>query len=316
MLDLHTLLANVLLFVVLMIPGFLLGRCNRLTERASDGITNILTDVAMPALVLVKLLETDLTTVSVTEALCCVLFPIVLELLLFLVTGLVLRGSDAGADRAARFCAIFSNCGFLGIPLAAAIFPDAPKVTALVSLFNVFSTFMLLTLGSALLSGEWRHVRPTGALLKPVTLAVLVGSALSLTGVGAALPALHTYGSYLAALTTPLAMLLLGLSLSHLSLRALFGTARLYAVAAIKLLLSPLLVLGALFVLRLLGLEIGQELICALFLSSAVSTAASAPAMAARLGSDGRLAAVFTLGTTLLCVLTLPLLSLLVTLIF
>ena len=315
MLDLHILLANVLLFVALMLPGFLLGRCGRLSEGASGGVTNILTDVAMPALVLVKLLETDPTTVSRTEVLCCVLFPVGLELLLFWLTGALLRGK-ASASRSARFCAIFSNCGFLGIPLAAAVFPDAPKVTALVSLFNVFSTFMLLTLGSALLSGEWRHVRPVGALLKPVTLAVLIGGALSLSGVGQQLGWLQTYASYLAALTTPLAMLLLGLSLSGLSLRTLFATPQLYFVAAIKLLLSPLLVLGALMLLRLLGASISEELTCALFLSAAVSTAASAPAMAARLGGDGQLAAVFTLGTTLLCVLTLPLLSLLVTFIF
>ena len=57
-------LINVSLFVLLMIPGAILGRTKRLSERAIDQVGNILSDVAMPALVFSKLMQTDPNQIS------------------------------------------------------------------------------------------------------------------------------------------------------------------------------------------------------------------------------------------------------------
>lgn len=306
------LLGNIILFGALAIPGFLLGKLGKVTDGALASMTNILTDVAMPALVFSKLIMTDISSLGVSEVACCVMFPVGITCALYLLTAVLFRGGTGdGRVGASRFCAIFSNCGFLGIPLASAMFPEEPQVVAYVSLFNVFSTLMLLTLGVYMYSGDRRDICVRRAIFKPITVAVVLGIVCSLLGVGNMLPAVGTYADYLAALTTPLAMIVLGVELSKLSFREIFGSAGMYAVSAVKLILSPLLAMGGLLLLRAVGVEIGAELAAAILISTGVSTAASAPAMAERYGADSRYAAVLTLGTTMLCMLSLPLISLL-----
>lgn len=308
MVGVQPLLRNILLFMALLVPGFLLGRQNKLPEAAVSGICNILTDVAMPFLVFLKLLETDLHTLRAAELLCCVLIPLGLTLLLYGGVRLFFR------DRAAQFCAVFPNCGFLAIPLASALFPEHPEVTVFVSLFNVFSTFMLLTLGVGIISGGRGRISLRRAVISPVTVAIAAGLACSLLAFKPTV--VLTYTGYFAQLTTALSMVVLGVQLAGLTPRRLLCTGVLYPVALVKLILAPLAVLGVLLFLRCCGCPVSGELASAMLLSSGVSTAATAPAMAQRYGADGGTAAVLTLGTTLLCAVTLPAMSLIYGLFF
>jgi predicted permease len=63
-------------------------------------------------------------------------------------------------------------------------------------------------------------------------------------------------------------------------------------------------------------LPLGDEALLALLISTAVSTAASAPSMAEDYGRDPHYAAALTLGNTLLCLVSLPFVYLLFNLIF
>ena len=73
-----------------------------------------------------------------------------------------------------------------------------------------------------------------------------------------------------------------------------------------------MLCLGVMAVLKYaLGVELSYYLSAGMFITTAVSTAASASAMARSHGINGTLAASATLVNTMLCVVTLPLLWLL-----
>jgi len=194
--------------------------------------------------------------------------------------------------------------------LAVAAFPNSPKIAVFVSLFNVISTFLLLTLGVYILSGDTRHINPLKAIMKPITAAVILGMVLSFTGVASKLTAVHEYSSYLASITTPMSMTVLGFELSKMKLKKLILTPSLYVVSFIKLIAAPLIALVILIGLRAVGVNIGEELAVAMFIATAVATPATTPAMASRYGADTSLATVHTVGTTLLCVATLPLVSL------
>ncbi len=300
------------LFTALLAPGYILGKLGRLEEHAMKSMSNLLTDVALPFLVLSNLLKTDFSSIGVTELLVCILFPLFTSFAPIPITALLFRGKEEATARVCRFCAIFPNCSFLGIPLAAALFPDDPRPVLFLSLFNVFSTLIYLTLGVSILSGDRRHADLRRAFLKPITVAVVLGVLLSVTGLGARLPFIATFTAYPAALTTPLAMTVLGFSLSRIKLREMVTTRELYSTSLVKLVISPLLALAALFLIELLpGVSLDSSLVVAMLIASGVSSAASAPALAETYGEKPQLAAILTLGTTLLCVVTLPLLSLL-----
>lgn len=307
-----TLLSGVILFALLMVPGYILGKCNKIENGALVSMTNILMYVAMPFLVFSKLLETDIRAIPMTDILLCVLFPIAVILTVYFVSVLIFRKKDGDTRyRASRFCSIIPNCGFLGIPLAEVLFPEHPEVAVYVSLFNVVSTFLLLTFGVYILSGDRQDISFRRAVFSPIMASIVLGVIFSLAGWADAVPQIGTYAGYLAALTTPLSMLVLGVQFSKIRFSALVKTPSFYPVAALKLLAMPILTVLVLIILRWFGLEIGSSLSAALFLSTAVSSAASSSAMAKKYGVDGEYAAVLTLGTTLLCVFTLPLLYML-----
>lgn len=304
-------LSHVALFALLAVPGFLLGRLGMIERGAVPSMSNILMYVAMPCLVFSALCSADLTALSLADLAACALIPVLLELALAGVTALLFPGAgDRGRGAACRFCSIFSNCGFLGIPLAAAVYPDAPEVTVFVSLFNVFSSLLLWTLGVYILSGDRRCVSPKKALLNPLSAAIVLGVIASRFAPAGGTFFPETYASLLAQVTTPLSMLVLGAELADLRPAGLRPTQRLWLTLAVKLLACPLLTLLLAELAGLLpGAAFSPALKPALFLASAVSTAASAPAMAQRYGADGEYASLLTMATTLACVLTLPCLA-------
>ena len=270
----------------------------------------------MPFLVFSKLLEIDLSTIGLLEILISVLLPIVLELILLAVCKLMFRGREPRM-RAATFCSIFPNCGFLGIPLAAAMWSDRPEIVLYISVFNVVSTFLLLTLGVYILSGDKSTISLKKTLVSPIFFAIVLGAIASLMKVNAHFPYVSTYAVTLAQLTTPLAMISLGYELSKLKILKMWMNLRVYAVSFVKLILSPLIAIGVMaFVKYVLRVETDFSIVSAMLVATAVSTAASAPSMAKKYGADSEYTATLTLANTLLCVITLPLMYKLLNAIF
>ena len=307
----YVLFGMVLLFAALLIPGYILGKTKAITDAAVTAFGNILMYIAMPFLVFTKLLEIDLSQIGMSEILISALLPVGLELILILLCRVLYRGNSAD-NRAAVFCAVFPNCGFLGIPLTAAMWPALPEIVLYISIFNVISTFMLLTVGVFLLSGDRNALRLKKTLISPIFFAILAGVAASFLHMKEHFSWAYTYAQNLAQLTTPLAMISLGYELSKLHILKMWLDVRVYFTAFTKLILSPLLAIGILAVLQyVVGLEITPSVVFAMLTATAVSTAASAPAMAKKYGLDSAHAAVLTLTNTLLCVVTLPMMYLL-----
>lgn len=317
MVDTLTLFFYILLFGALAVPGYILGRQGNLQSHSVKDISVILTNIAMPFLVFAKLLECDIKTFLPAELICCLFFPALLAFILSFVSRQLFKKQETKKRVASIFCATFPNCGFLGIPLSAAMFPDDPKVTSLVALYNVTNTFVLLTLGEYIYTEDIKRVKPMKILCKPITTAFVLGVICSYFNIGAQIPALGLYSGILAALTTPLSMLVLGAELFRIKIKVLFSAPSMYASAAIRLLLAPLSACAILCTLKFLfTVPISQELATALMIATGVSTAATATAIAQRFQADSTHAAILVLGSTVLSAITLPCVSLVYNLLF
>lgn len=312
MLGFPTLLSGILMFALLIIPGYVLGKIKLIERGALNSMTNILMYIAMPFLVFTKLVATDLYAISPICIVVAVLAPFAVFGSIMLISSQVFREREGDLRyRASRFCSIFSNAGFLGIPLSEVLFPDRPEISVYVSLFNVGSTFFLLTIGVYILSGDRRDISFRRAILSPIMASIVVGVLFSLLGVVNYVPKVANYADILASLTTPLSMLVLGVEMSNIRFSAFVKTPLLYLVSFMKLVLSPFVMIVILLLLSLCGLAIPASLQAALFIATAVSSAASSSAMTKKYGGDGEYAAILTIGTTLLCALSFPLLYLL-----
>jgi len=295
-----------------MVPGFVMGRRNRIDANGSNTLTNMLTDIAMPFLVFSKLLQIDLSALRLSAILCCLLLPLAAIVVIWLLSVLVFpTRENRSRYPVGRFCSMMPNCGFIGIPLAAAIFPDRPEVTLYVSVVNILSTYCLLTLGTYVLSEDKGEIQPKKLLFHPILAAIVLGLALSLLPDGM-VRFVENYAVLLAQLATPVSMLVLGYRLSRLPFGDLLRNREMYQVIGMKLIAMPFVSIGMLLVLKLCHFPLDNSLIMAMLIATSVSTAGSAPALAQRYSLDAEHAAACTIGTTICSVFTIPMMYLLV----
>lgn len=312
------LLKYIILFTLLMIPGYIMGRRKRLMDESMTSLANILTDIAMPFLVFSKLLTIDVKTLKISYVLCCILIPVVIELSMLGIACLVFRKKgDRSRYPVDRFCTFLPNVGFIGIPLACSIFPDVPEIALYISLANIISTYMLLTMGIFTLTEDKADISVKKILTSPVLFAIILGLAGSMLPENPVTVFASDYSVYLANLATPLSMLVLGYNLAKLSFIKLLKDAGVYLVSLLRLIVSPLLTICVLVIVqKVICVPVSYELVMAMFIAMGVSNAGTAPALAKRYGLDGEHAAAVTIGATILSVATIPAVYLLAELVF
>ncbi|MBQ8356644.1 MAG: AEC family transporter [Clostridia bacterium] len=303
-------LRNVILFVALALPGFLLVKAGQLKQEQSGALSKLLMYVGMPFLILsgtinnLSFNKELLITVAVV-ALIGILYTFVMFFASKPLTG---TEKDAKTRGMLRFCAVFSNNGFLGIPLAMAVFgANSPVLTVLIIL-NIITNILMYTLGIYLVSGDKSRISLKKAFLNPVLISFVIGIVLNLLNVKAYLPEVATYSTHFSNLVTPISMTILGMKMGAVKLSSLFRSPKTFYVSALKLLVFPLVIVGALFATKALFPNgvVNADLILGVFVAFAMPTAGLASTFADGFEGDTENAVALTLGTTLLSIITIP----------
>ncbi len=312
MFDFNVLAETTLMFMLLMIPGFILGKYKILGKEAIAGVGEIITRVALPCLVIVKMLETNISSCGIANVIACIVHVPTFLLLISFVSRLIFKKRPVE-----HFCSVFPNCGAFGIPLAVAMFPDKPEVVILLSIWSTFDPVIMLTFGMNILSEEKQNRNILSVLFKPISIAAVLGMILSLFDFGSKFPMSVAYTEYFANVTTSLSMTVLGYEISNVSWKSLFFRFETYAVSIVRLFISPILALGIAYIFHLIsGTSLSDTFFAAVFLATGVATASMASTLANDCGRDATLAAVLTVGTTIFSVITMPLMSLVYEMIF
>ena len=306
---LQTMLINVLIFVLLAVPGYLLVKGKLLTGKDSGILSKLLTYVGMPFMILGSTLKLEFTPEFTVSMVITTVIGVLLILGMFALTGLLVRDSDAKARGMMRFAMIFANNGFIGLPLAKAVFGEDSPVMAYLIVLNIINNVLMFTLGAYLISGDKKTMNLKKALLNPVLLAFLAGIALNLLGINGLVPQVGTYASHFSGIVTPLSMLVLGIKLAEVPMKKLFTSGRMYYVSAVRLVLLPVLCTALMLALQLIpALHIGKDMIIGFFIAFAMPTAGLASAFADQYQGDSDNAVIFTLGSTVLSIVAIPVL--------
>lgn len=300
-------LKNVIIFVALALPGYILVKSKTLQEKQSGALSKLLTFVGMPFLILSSTLNVTFAGDFLKSIILVAVFGILFILLMFFITALLTKKETEEKRKGMmRFCMAFANNGFLGIPLAKAVFGNSPVVTYLIVL-NILTNVLMFTLGVYLISGDKNAISLKKALLSPVLIAFVVGIILNLCKVTKVLPETLEYSTYFSNIVTPLSMTILGMKMAGVEFVKLFSSWRAYYVSAIKLIAFPVLGVALGFALGLV-FTVTADMLLGVFIAFAVPTAGLASAFADQHNGDTKNAVVYTLATTILSILTLPLL--------
>lgn len=304
-------LKNVIVFVGLAIPGYVLVKTKMLKSEQSSTLSTLLTYVGMPFLVLSNTLGLSFTADTIWSLVAAAIVSVACIFVLFFVTGLLTKKEKNEQTRGMiRFCSMFSNNAFLGLPLAIAVFGAQSKAVSLLIVFNIITNVFMFTLGVYLIAGDKSAVSFKKALLSPNLLAFFLGILLNVTGVKNQVPEVSTYATYLSNLVTPVSMTILGMKLGGVKFLSLFTSVKTYYVALLRLVVFPVVIVAILLAIKAVfpGGVIDAAMLLACFIVCATPTPSSSSAFADQFGGDAESAVAFTLGTTIFSVATIPIL--------
>lgn len=289
--------SQVVTLFLLMGVGFALAKLGRLHTDGVAQMSYLALYIVTPC-VIVAAFETENTPGLAGKLLQFGVVYALSTLVNLLVAGRCFRSEPSPRGNPLRFSMVYGNNGFMGLPLVGAILGPEALIFGVVSL--VVFNFSMWTHGVKTIGGK---VSLGQVLLNPATVGCAVGLTFFLTGWRPPAMVDHAIG-FLADLNTPLAMLVIGAQMAGANLKLCFTSLRLYRAAAFRLVISPLIPL-----VLLAPLELDPLLYCVCCIMAAVPVAGATGMLAQRYGQDTAVAAQMVTLSTLLCVLTLPLVA-------
>lgn len=288
----------VIMFLYMAIGGLLFQK-GLITKEGSKSLANLLLYVVLPCVV-VKSFCVARTTERTSGLLVSFLAALGILLLAMAVSHLLFQKNPID-----DFGAAFSNAGFMGFPLVAAV--QGSEAIFYAAGFVALLNALQWTYGQSLISGDPGYRSPKAILKNPLVLSLLLGILIFCFEIP--VPAIASdLLAALSALNAPLAMAILGVYLAQTDPKTLFNDPHLYVVAAARLVLIPLLTI---LVLKLLPAEYAA-IATTLVIVAAAPIGSNVAVYAQKLGKDYAYAVRGVCLSTLLSAITMPLLMLLV----
>lgn len=289
---------SIIMFVYMAIGGLLFQK-GLITKEGSKSLANLLLYVVLPCVV-VKSFCVARTPERVSGLLVSFLAAFGILLLAMAVSHLLFKKNPID-----DFGAAFSNAGFMGFPLVAAV--QGSEAIFYAAGFVALLNALQWTYGQSLISGDPSYRSPKAILKNPLVLSLLLGILIFCFELP--VPAIASdLLAALAALNAPLAMVILGVYLAQTDPKTLFNDPHLYVVAAVRLVLIPLLTA---WMLKLLPAQYAA-ITTTLVIVAAAPIGSNVAVYAQKLGKDYAYAVRGVCLSTLLSAITMPLLMLLV----
>lgn len=303
-------LKNVIVFVALAIPGYLLIKTKLLKKEQSGALSMLLMYVGMPFLIFSSTINNITINTELLATIGIVLgIGVVYTFAMFFVSKpLTKMEREEKTQGMMRFSSVFSNNGFLGIPLAMAVFGAGSMALMVVIILNIVTNVLMYTLGIYLISGDKKAISLKKAFLNPVLIAFVAGIIANLLKVKGYVPEVATYSTHFSNLVTPISMTILGMKMGGVKFLELFKSWKTYYVSALKLVVFPVIIVVIVFILNQLTTIITPDMVLGVLIAFAMPTAGLASTFSDNFGGDTENAVAFTLGTTVLSIITIPLL--------
>lgn len=305
-----------LLFIIIAL-GFLCQRIRLLTEEANKCMADIVMYFVTPCVIINAFSATlypreELLGILKNIALVALIAVAVHTVMILLVT-VIFRFRNEDKKRLMRFAAVFSNAGFIALPLAQALIdtPESHEGALYAAVYLAVFNIALWTWGYADMSGESSGMNLKKILLNPGIIGVAVGLVfftsplyINLNGeAGLRLPSVIAGAiSALSALNLPLPMLMVGFYLGKSDLIAAFKDGWSYLCIALRLLVFPLATLGILYLCGVRG-----NVLLVSVIGACAPVGATATIFAAKFGRDTELSVRLVSLSTVLSMVTMPL---------
>ena len=303
-------ISGILVILDMILVGFVIGEKGWFDDKSRGLLAKLVTQVALPCYMLYTITQ-RFTAADLLKMLPALRFPALSMVILLGIATAVAKIFAVRQDRRGLFISMFfnSNTIFVGLPINQALFGDASIPYVLI--YYMCNTTFFWTLGTYLIQrdGEGEAQFDLKTSLKKVFSPPLMGFLLGIVFVilHIKMPAfLASDLQYLGNLTTPLSMIFIGLSVSHVGVKQLvLGKDQLLILLG-RFLVAPILMATIVYWVPLPNL-MKQVFI----IQSAMPVMTNAPVVARLYGADSDYAAVMVTETTLATMVVIPILMLL-----
>lgn len=295
-----TVFFQMLAFLLMIGAGYFITRRGMLDGHTNSQMSGLLVNVFNPLLIVssaanaVGLISPD--TMRTVGLIACGMFAV------FILAGMFLSPvfeRDQDQRKIFQLMFVFSNLGFIGIPVVSGIIGE--EYVVYVTEFILIYTILLYTYGVGLLSRKFslsalKEMVNPGTVLSVAALVIIIWEI--------QIPDfLKTAAAYLGNVTSPMALIAIGFNLAQSELKKIFGQLRLYLFAAVKLLILPLLLLP---LLKAVTSDIHLISVCMVMFGMPVGNIPLMLGMQKGIDVSAGSAAIIL--TTVLCVFTIPIL--------
>ncbi|NLN05846.1 MAG: AEC family transporter [Clostridiaceae bacterium] len=305
--------------------GYLFAKTKYLPEFSGVVLSKLVIKVAMPATILVKILGADFTREDYINGIYIYVFAILfllLTLAISLFASRVMKLPDK-TEGVYAIQAMFGNVAFFALPLFLVLFGEEGVIYAM--FFNMGNDTLLWSIGVFLVNRhKERDVKKNlKHMINANTIAFVLGILLMVTGINKVLLdskyffSIYTTMDYVAGITTPLSMIFIGFILAGIKLRVREFRKKvpILVLSIQRLLLVPILSMALFYLLYGFGL-IKESVVLITVLQLAMPIGTLTASLAMEYESDYFFATEAVFVSTLLSILTLPLISVLLKVIF
>ena len=288
----------------LVVVGYVAGKLGYLGGDFDRQLSRLVINITCPALILSSAMTGELPDRQFILPLLLIstlTYIVLTAVAFFLPRYLTKHREDEGAI---GFALMFGNVGFMGYPVVASIFGHEAVFYAAV--LNVVNTFAVFTVGTVLITGK-NEVEGNRFEKKVLYSTPMLAAYLTMLIVALRIDNIPQYISQpltmLGNITVPAALLIIGSSMSQLSLRSLMGNSTVYMTTALRLAVLPLAVH---YLMTALGFSPFVVNINTVVIAMPVATYGTI--LCLKYEKDTTMITEVTFITTLLSMLTIPLL--------
>ncbi len=302
--------ANVCIALFYLLPGFILAKMKKVNTEHLSTISAVLIYGCGPFLVIHSLLKIDFSFAMLKNMGLFFITSLLLQAVFLAILYLILRKKyHINKYRMFSIGSMMGNVGFFGLPIVRNLLPNNPEALCYSAVFTVSMNILVFTMGVFALTQDKKFISLKSAFCNPTMLGLVIGLPLHIFGVGEHLPSVLLGGvELLANMTMPLCMTILGIRLANVVFHKLFTRPFVYVVCIGKLFLFPLFCYG---IVSLFPSLFDEAFRASMLILAGTPCAVIIFNLAEIHHKEEELAANCVLVSTLLCVLTIPLLTLL-----
>lgn len=293
---------QVIILFLIMVIGFIAKKRNILNSEVNKKLSEFLLNVTTPFLIITSF-SFKFSKGMLYNAGIVLAFSVGVQLFSILLGKLLYFRYPDNIKKVLKFITVYSNCGFMGFPILESLFGKEGVFygSIYVAAFNIF----LWTHGVAVFTGSRDLKTLKKALINPGIIGVAMGMIIFLFSVTLPYPVFKTL-EMVGSMTAPLSMIIVGAFLADVDFKNLFSGFAVYHGTAVRLIALPILTLITLRLIGMTGTLLG---ICVIL--TAMPAAANTAIFAELYGGDAKFASRSIAITTVLSIITIPLIILL-----